>query len=459
MESPSRSGVFDAGTDQRVQQFTESISFDHRLYRHDIRGSIAHAKMLAKQGILSDDEATQIAATLGEIEAEIEQGRMPFRIELEDIHMHIEQALIERLGDVGRKLHTARSRNDQVSTDLRLWVRDALDRVDLRLKELQLAFLGRCERDADVVLPAYTHLQRAQPVLAPHYWLAYIEKFARDRDRIADCRKRLNRCSLGVAAVAGTTLPIDRHYTAGLLEFAGITANSLDTSSDRDFAIESAFVLSLIAAHLSGWAEEWILWSTVEFNFLKLPHAFCTGSSIMPQKVNPDVLELTRGKAARVMGNLQTLMLLIKNLPLAYNRDLQEDKPPLFDSFDTIEACLELAAPLVAGAELKREAIAERLERGYLDATTLMEWMIEQGVPQRSAHHAVGAIVGEASRRGIPLSQLPIEVMQQHSDAVDQSVYACLGSGNAINRFKSEGSTAPQSVADQIRFWRTELSR
>ncbi len=458
MESPSRSGVFDAATDQRVQQFTESISFDSRLYRHDIRGSIAHATMLAKQGILTDDEAKAISSTLREIEVEIEQGKMPFRIELEDIHMHIEQALIDRLGDVGRKLHTARSRNDQVSTDLRLWVRDALDRIDMRLRDLQWAFLGRCDGDMDVVLPAYTHLQRAQPVLAPHYWLAYIEKWARDRDRIADCRKRLNRCSLGVAAVAGTTLPIDRNYTAGLLEFEGITANSLDTSSDRDFAIESAFVLSLIAAHLSGWAEEWILWSTVEFNFLKLPHAFCTGSSIMPQKVNPDVLELTRGKAARVMGNLQTLMLLVKNLPLAYNRDLQEDKPPLFDSFDTIEACLTLAAPLVAGAELKRESIRERLERGYLDATTLMEWMIAKGVPQRSAHHAVGAIVGEATRRGVPLVELPIEVMQQHASLIDDSVKACLGSDNAVKAFKSAGSTAPDKVAEQVRYWKTTLS-
>ncbi len=263
--------------------------------------------------------------------------------------MHVEQALIDRIGDVGRKLHTARSRNDQVSTDIRMWVRDALDQIDARLEALQRAFLGRCDADFDVILPAYTHLQRAQPVLAPHYWLAYIEKFARDRERIADCRRRVNQCSLGVAAVAGTTLPIDREQTAQLLDFEGVTANSLDTSSDRDFMLESAFVLSVIASHLSGWAEEWILWSTVEYNFIKMPQAFCTGSSIMPQKVNPDTLELTRGKSARVMGNLQTLMLLVKNLPMAYNRDLQEDKPPLFDSFDTVTAMLDLAAPIVAG--------------------------------------------------------------------------------------------------------------
>ncbi|MGV3485218.1 MAG: argininosuccinate lyase [Planctomycetaceae bacterium] len=457
MQSPSRSGVFDAGTDERVQRFTESISFDARLYRQDIQGSLAHAQMLAKQGLITSAENDAIAKTLREIEGEIDRGEMQHRIELEDIHMHIEQTLIERLGDVGRKLHTARSRNDQVSTDLRLWVREALDRVDAKLEQLQLAFLGRCDGDLDVVLPAYTHLQRAQPVLAPHYWLAYIEKFARDRDRIADCRRRVNRCSLGVAAVAGTTLPIDRRLTASLLGFEGITANSLDTSSDRDFALESVFVLSLIASHLSGWAEEWILWSTVEFGFIKLPHAFCTGSSIMPQKVNPDVLELTRGKSARVMGNLQTLMLLVKNLPLAYNRDLQEDKPPLFDSFDTVEACLELAAPLVAGAELRRESIAKRLEMGYLDATTLMEWMIAKGTPQRSAHHAVGAIVGEAVRREVPLAQLPLEIMQTHAPNIDASIQSHLGAANAVAAFKSEGSTAPAQVREQILYWKAKL--
>jgi len=457
VESPSRSGVFDSGTDERVQRFTESISFDSRLYRHDIQGSIAHAQMLAHQGLISPDECSAIATTLKVIEGEIERGEMQFRIELEDIHMHIEQTLIDRLGDVGRKLHTARSRNDQVSTDLRLWVRDALDRVDAKLHTLQRAFLDRCDGDLDVVLPAYTHLQRAQPVLAPHYWLAYIEKFARDRERIADCRRRVNRCSLGVAAVAGTTLPIDRNLTAASLGFEGITANSLDTSSDRDFALESAFVLSVIASHLSGWAEEWILWSTVEFGFIKLSHAFCTGSSIMPQKVNPDVLELTRGKSARVMGNLQTLMLLVKNLPMAYNRDLQEDKPPLFDSFDTIEACLELAAPLVAGAELLRESIAERLEKGYLDATTVMEWMIAKGTPQRTAHHAVGAIVAEAVRRGVPLQKLPLDVMQSPAPIIDASIQRCLGAANAVAAFTSEGSTAPARVVEQIAIWKKRL--
>ena len=322
--------------------------------------------MLAKVGLISADECQQIEQTLRQIGEEIEEGRFPFKIELEDIHMHIERALVERTGDVGRKLHTARSRNDQVSTDMRLWVRDAIDQTPTLGS--QRAFVGRCDADFDVILPGYTHMQRAQPVLAPHYWLAYCEKYQRDRQRLADCRRRVNTLTLGAAALAGTSLPIDREEVARRLGFESIAANSLDASSDRDFSAEFAFVLVLIAEHLSTWAEEWILWSTAEFNFLKLPQGFCTGSSIMPQKVNPDVLELIRGKTGRVIGNLQTLLVLIKGLPLAYNRDLQEDKPPVFDSFDTVKAALELAAPLVAGAELNRPAIAERLDRGYLDA-------------------------------------------------------------------------------------------
>ncbi len=458
MKSPSRSGVFQAGTDERLEAFAESISFDHRLYRQDIRGSIAHAEMLATVGLISSDEFTQIRDTLREIESELDADRLPIRFELEDIHMHVEQALIDRIGDVGRKLHTARSRNDQVSTDIRIWIREALDEVDAQLEALQRAFLGRCDSDMDVVIPAYTHLQRAQPVLAPHYWLAYIEKFGRDRERLADCRRRVNQSSLGVAAVAGTTLPIDRDQTARLLEFEDVTANSLDTSSDRDFMLETAFVLSVIASHLSGWAEEWIIWSTVEYNFIKIPQEFCTGSSIMPQKVNPDTLELTRGKSARVMGNLQTLMLLVKNLPMAYNRDLQEDKPPLFDSFDTVAAMLSLAAPIVAGSQLQRDSIASRLEKGYLDATTLMEWMIRKGVPQRRAHHLVGAIVGEAMQRDVPLCDLPLDIMQAHAEEIDDSVYNCLGSKNAVNAFVSYGSTAPDQVRFQMDRWKKILA-
>lgn len=457
MDSPSRSGVFQASTDARLESFAESISFDKRLYRQDIRGSIAHARMLTTVGLLSESDFAAIADTLRQIESEIESGDFPIRLELEDIHMHIESVLIDRIGDVGRKLHTARSRNDQVSTDARMWIREQLDRVDALLLELQRAFLGRCDADFDVILPAYTHLQRAQPVLAPHYWLAYIEKFQRDRDRAADCRRRVNQCPLGVAAVAGTTLPIDRQQTARDLEFESVTANSLDTSSDRDFILETAFVLSMVASHLSGWAEEWILWSTVEFGFLKIPQQFCTGSSIMPQKVNPDTLELTRGKSARVIGNLQTLMLLVKNLPLAYNRDLQEDKPPLFDSFDALTAMLELAIPIVAGSELQRQRIAARIEEGYLDATTLMEWLIKKGVPQRTAHHAVGGIVGEAMQAGVPLNELPLEQMKQHASQIDATIYDCLGTERAVAAFVSYGSTAPDQVRDQLDRWKALL--
>jgi argininosuccinate lyase len=458
LASPSRSGVFSKATDRRVERFTESVSFDHRLYAHDVQASIAHAQMLAQVGLLSAHECRQICDALAQIKTEIETGVfLPFRQELEDIHMHIEQALIERLGDVGRKLHTGRSRNDQVSTDLRLWVRDALDRVDGRLVALQAAFVGRCERDLDVILPGYTHLQRAQPVLAPHYWLAYCEKFERDRQRLADCRRRTSVSSLGAAALAGSTLPIDRHDAARRLGFADVAANSLDVSSDRDFAVEAAFVLALIAAHLSTWAEEWILWSTTEFGFLQLPQEFCTGSSIMPQKINPDVLELTRGKAARVIGNLQSLLVLIKGLPLAYNRDLQEDKPALFDSFDTVEACLEMAAPLVAGAELNRQAIAAGLERGHLDATTLMEYLIGRGIPQRTAHHLVGQLVRAASERGVRLADLPLEVFREAEPSLDEQVYGVLGVKNAIDAFCSYGSTSPAEVKKQIARWTERL--
>lgn len=458
MASPSRSGVFAEATDQRLEAYAESISFDSRLYQQDIRGSIAHADMLRTVGLLTDDEFTTIKDELENIRGQLDRGELPMRFELEDIHMHVEQALIDATGDVGRKLHTARSRNDQVSTDVRMWIRESLDQIDGLLLDLQRAFLSRCEADFDIILPAYTHLQRAQPVLAPHYWLAYIEKFQRDRERVADCRRRVNQSPLGIAAVAGTTLPIDRRQTATALEFDGITANSLDTSSDRDFVLESSFVLSMIASHLSGWAEEWILWSTVEFDFIQIPQQFCTGSSIMPQKVNPDTLELTRGKSARVMGSLQTLMLLVKNLPLAYNRDLQEDKPPLFDSFDTTRAMLELAAPIVAGAELKRKSIAARIEKGYLDATTLMEWMIQKGMPQRTAHHLVGAIVGEAMKRDVSLADLPIEDLQSLSDGkIDSSIYDVLGTSNAVAAFQSEGSTAPSRVREQITVWTERL--
>lgn len=450
-------GVFERGTDPRVEKFTESVSFDRRLFAHDIRGSVAHARMLGRTQLISDEECRQIVDGLTQIGQEIAEGRFVFRQELEDVHMNIERALINRIGDVGRKLHTARSRNDQVSTDLRLWIRDAIDRTDDLLAGLQRAFVARTGRDEGAVLPGYTHLQRAQPVLANHYWLAYCEKFERDRQRLSDARRRVNQLPLGTAALAGTTLAIDRQHVANALGFDGLVQNSLDSSSDRDFALEYGFALTLIALHLSTWAEEWILWSTAEFGFLRLPQAYCTGSSIMPQKINPDVLELIRGKTARVVGNLQALTVLVKSLPLAYNRDLQEDKQRVFDSADTVESCLELAIEMVAGADLNREAIEGRLDRGYLDATTLMEHLIARGMPQRTAHEAIGQLVATAMREGKALAELPLARFQAIDNSLDASVYDILGAHQAVQAFVSSGSTAPFEVARRIAWWKEHL--
>lgn len=451
-------GVFDQAMDQRVEKFTESVSFDRRLYAHDIRGSIAHANMLSKVGVLTDDERHQIVTGLEQIGHEIADGRFQFRQELEDIHMNVERTLTERIGDIGRKLHTGRSRNDQISNDIRLWVRDEIDAMSARLELVQRAFIGRANTDTGVVLPGYTHLQRAQPVLATHYWLAYCEKLERERERLADCRSRVNQMSLGSAALAGTSIPIDRHMVADELEFDGILANSLDASSARDFVLEFAFCLASIATHLSGWAEEWILWSTTEFGFLRLPQKFCTGSSIMPQKINPDVLELIRGKTGRVVGNLMALLTILKGLPQAYNRDLQEDKERLFDSVDTVAACLDLAAPIVAGAELNRVAIAARLNEGYLDATTLMEHLIMKGVPQRTAHEIIGRLVAIAMKQGVPLAELPQDAFQSAHESLDASVYKVLGAQRAVEAISSYGSTNPEQVDHQLAIWRDRLS-
>src|SRR5947209_13350572 len=457
MSQKTWGGRFAAPTDRLVEQFTESISFDRRLYPHDVRASQAHARMLAATGILTAAEAEQIAAALDAIGADIEAGRMEYRTGLEDIHTHIEADLIRRLGDLGRKLHTARSRNDQVVTDVKLWVRDAIDDLDDRLANVQRAFLALAEREHDVVVPAYTHMQRAQPVLAAHYFLAYVEKFQRDRERLADCRKRVNVLPLGVAALAGTSLPIDRQHVAKQLGFDAVCRNSLDASSDRDFAAEFVFCLSLVAIHLSNWAEEWILWTTTEFDAIELPDAFCTGSSIMPHKKNPDVLELTRGKTARVIGHLQHLLVLLKGLPMAYNRDLQEDKPAIFDAYDTVSAALTVAAPLVGKARLKRESIAEQLEDGFLDATTLMEFLIANGVPMRTAHEAVGGLVKECESKHCRLADLPTGRFEAVLPGRGGAATAILGVPNALKAFKSFGSTAPSQVAAQLAEWKARL--
>lgn len=450
-------GRFQDATDPRVEQFTESISFDARLAPYDIRGSQAHARMLAEVGLISTEESQQIIDALTEIGEQIERGEMDFRFDLEDIHMHIESALIAKLGDVGRKLHTGRSRNDQVATDMKLFVRDAIDHVEELLQEMQRAFVSRADRDAEIILPGYTHLQRAMPVMAGHYWLAYCEKLERDRGRLVDTRKRVNISPLGAAALAGTSLPINRNQTAENLGFAEVAANSLDVSSDRDYLIEFTFALSLIATHLSSWAEEWILWFSTEFGFLKLPDAYTTGSSIMPQKRNPDVLELIRGKTARVQAAVPQLLVLLKGLPMAYNRDLQEDKLAVFDAYDTIVACLELAPPLIVGAELQTARIQSRLEEGFLDATALMEYLIKKGVPMRTGHETVGRLVALCESKNCQLRELPLEELQSVCEQIAPDVQHVLGTVNAVAALQSYGSGGKAQVAEQVAAWKEKL--
>ena len=451
-------GVFREPTDKRVEAFSESISFDKRLADDDIDGSIAHARMLASCGLMTAAEADAIAKALEEIRTEIAEGRFEFTISKEDIHLHIESALTARLGDAGRKLHTARSRNDQVATDLRLYCRRAIDRIDHGLLELQRAFLGFAIREQGFVIPGYTHMRRAQPVLASHQLLAWCEKFDRDRQRLADCRKRTNILPLGSGAIAGSSLPIDREHVQKSLGFEGVAANSLDGASDRDFVCELAFVLSLTAVHLSQWAEEWTIYSTQEFGFLVLPEGFCTGSSIMPQKINPDVLELVRGKSARTIGNAQAILVLLKGLPTAYNRDLQEDKETIFDSIDTLEAMLGVAAPLVAGTKFDHARVATTIERGHLDATSLMEALIAQGVPQRTAHETVGHLVRRAMTKGVALAELSDQEFLKEYAGWNGSLRGALGSSRAVERMASFGSTAPARVADQIAIWQRRLA-
>jgi argininosuccinate lyase len=451
-------GRFEGETDPRVEKFTESISFDARLAAVDIRGSQAHARMLAHVGLISAAECDAICRTLAEIGEQIARGRFEFKTELEDIHTHIENALVAKLGDAGRKLHTGRSRNDQVATDLKLFVRDAIDAIGRQLASVQASFVERSAGDLDVIVPGYTHLQRAQPVLVVHYWLCYCEKFERDRERLADCRKRVNISPLGAAALAGTSLPIDREYSAKLLGFSAPAANSLDVSSDRDFLIEFAGCLALIAAHLSTWAEEWILWFTTEFGFLRLPDAYTTGSSLMPHKRNPDVLELIRGKSARVMAALPQLLTLVKGLPLAYNRDLQEDKIALFDALDAISACLDLAPAIIRGAELNRERIAARLDEGYLDATTLMEYLIKKGIPMRTAHETVGKLVAQCDAKKCRLADLALGEMQAACPQISSDVSQVLGVQNAVAALTSFGSGGRAAVLAQLERWKRRLA-
>ena len=443
-------GRFAEGTAASVEAFTASIHFDARLYRHDIAGSRAHARMLARQGLISEAECARILSGLAEIEGEIERGEFVFRPELEDIHMNIEKSLAERIGPAGEKLHTARSRNDQVALDLRLYLREESRRIMALLAELQGAFVELARRYRQTVMPGYTHLQRAQPVLVAHHMLAYYEMFGRDRARLADGLKRINVLPLGAAALAGTGLPIDREFVAEQLDFPAVSANSMDTVADRDFVIEFAAAAALIQVHLSRLAEELVLWTSEEFSFVTLPDAFCTGSSIMPQKKNPDVPELIRGKSGRVIGHLVALLTLLKGLPLTYNRDLQEDKEPVFDTVDTVAASLTLAAELLAGLRFNEEKLAAALSRGCMTATDLADYLVRKQVPFRQAHAIVGRAVAYALEQGRDVGELSLIELRRFAEIIEEDVFAVLSVSGSVASRRSWGGTAGERVDEAI---------
>jgi len=443
-------GRFSKGTAASVEQFTASIHYDCRLYRHDIAGSKAHAKMLAEQGLITREECDQILAGLTEIEQEIRDGRFEFKQELEDIHMNIEKALVEKIGPAGAKLHTARSRNDQVSLDIRLYLREETERLTMLLQDVQKAFVGLARKYLGAIMPGYTHLQRAQPLLLSHHMLAYYEMFDRDRERLRDCVKRINILPLGSAALAGTGLPIDREYVAKELGFPAITANSMDTVGDRDFAVEFVSCCTLIQLHLSRLSEELVLWSSEEFGFADLSDSFCTGSSIMPQKKNPDIPELIRGKSGRVVGNLMSLITLIKGLPLTYNRDLQEDKEPVFDTVDTVSQGLAITAELLANMEFKVENLESATKAGFMTATDLADYLVVKNVPFRQAHSIVGKTVAYCVEQGKELIDLSLAELQRFSEEIDKDVFPVLTVKGSVDSRKSAGGTSQVRVEEAL---------
>ena len=443
-------GRFAEQTAASVEAFTESISYDWRLYRHDIMGSKAHARMLAKQGLIDDAERDAIIAGLTEIEQEISEGRFTFRAELEDIHMNIEKALTDKIGAAGEKLHTARSRNDQVALDIRLYLRDECAALDHLLTEVQKGFTRLARTNLGAVMPGYTHLQRAQPVLLSHHLLAYVEMFGRDRERIADGLKRINIMPLGSAALAGTGLPIDREFVAEQLGFPAVTANSMDTTADRDFAMELLFCLTTIQLHLSRMAEEFVLWSSKEFDFIRIGDKYCTGSSIMPQKKNPDIPELIRGKAGRVTGSLVSLLMTVKGLPLTYNRDLQEDKEPLFDALDTVKASLSITAELLANSDFDTKKMQAATYGGFMTATDIADYLVKKNMPFRQAHGVVGRIVALCQERDIELIELRLDELQQFSDLIEEDIFDVLSVEGSVNSRVSIGGTAEIRVAEAL---------
>ncbi|KAK6120786.1 hypothetical protein DH2020_045473 [Rehmannia glutinosa] len=482
-------GRFEESTTDAVEKFTQSISFDKALYKHDIMGSRAHASMLARQGLITDGDRDKILKGLDEIEGRIERGEFAWRTDREDVHMNIEAALTDLVGEPAKKLHTARSRNDQVCTDFRLWCRDAIDAIVLRIKHLQVALVNLALKNEGLIVPGYTHLQRAQPVLLAHLLLAYVEQLERDAGRLLDCRVRMNFCPLGACALAGTGLPIDRFMTSEALGFSApmrnrlpfslavpfccfvlpvdfaslellmtlIYINSIDAVSDRDFVLEFLSANSITAIHLSRLGEEWVLWASEEFGFLIPSDSVSTGSSIMPQKKNPDPMELVRGKSARVIGDLVSLLVLCKGLPHAYNRDLQEDKEPVFDSVKTIMGMLEVSAEFAENVTFNQERIRNALPAGHLDATTLADYLVKKEIPFRTSHDIVGRAVALCVSRNCLLQDLSLDELRSISVTFDKDVYEFLGVENAIKNFSSYGSTGSECVSNQLDYWVTKL--
>ncbi len=443
-------GRFQESTDAFVAAFTASVGFDQRLAQEDIAGSRAHAAMLVKQGVLSEADGEAIARGLDAIADEIARGEFVWDTALEDVHMNIEKRLTDRIGDAGKRLHTGRSRNDQVATDIRLYTRAAIDRILGEIQRLQAAIVTLAEREAETIMPGFTHLQVAQPVTFGHHLMAWYEMLARDAGRFRDCRERLNQSPLGAAALAGTTYPIDRHMTAAALGFAAPCANSLDAVSDRDFAIECCAAAATLMMHLSRIAEELIIWNSAAYRFIDLPDRFCTGSSIMPQKKNPDVPELVRGKTGRVYGHLTALLTLMKSQPLAYNKDNQEDKEPLFDTIDTVLACLRAFADMIPAIEANREAMYRAAGAGYSTATDLADYLVRRGVAFRDAHEIVGRAVHLAIERHTTLDALPLTDLQTLSPAIAADVYESLTLEGSINARDHFGGTAPVQVKARI---------
>jgi len=443
-------GRFAKGTDRLVEDFHSSISFDRRLYKQDIEGSMAHARMLGKQGIITEEEARQIVDALAAILADIEAGKVEFEVEAEDIHMNVEKILTARIGDVGRKLHTARSRNDQVALDVRMYLKEEIKEIISLLVKSQEVILNKAENHLNTILPGYTHLQRAQPITLAHHLMAYFQMFMRDIERLKDCYKRTDVMPLGSGALAGTTFPLDRQYVAEQLGFAGITENSLDGVSDRDFAVEFCAAASLIMMHLSRFCEELILWSSSEFGFIEMDDAYSTGSSIMPQKKNPDVAELVRGKTGRVYGDLMALLTVMKSLPLAYNKDMQEDKEALFDAIDTVKGCLVVFTPMIETMRVNHEAMDRAARGGFTNATDVADYLAKKGVPFRQAHEIVGKLVLSCIKAGRRLDDLSIEEYRAVSPVFEADIHEAISIQRCVEARNIPGGPAAEQAKDAI---------